>query len=268
MGETIKFDIFNSLFKNSGLKKIQIARTFNVSATSVQAWFDRESIPTKYLYPIADLFDVSTDFLVGKETNVPVSGIPSLGEKIKQARKAKGITQDKLAEKLGINRVAISNYEKGINNPTFANLTKLSTILGVELLGCTEKTSKTIPLIGLASGGIPQEFDLNNYEELPIRDKFYKARMYAVEAESNNMAPKINNGDIVYCSQDDGIQNGSIVHYTYKGESGIKKYEVNEAQNTISLIPLDPDYEITIIDKVNMMNLRMSKVVGVFDSNF
>lgn len=145
-----------------------------------------------------------------------------------------------------MNRVAISNYEKGKNNPTHNNLLKLSTILGVDLLGNTEKTSMTIPIIGLASCGIPKEFDLENYEKLPIRDNFYKARMYAIEAEDNSMAPKINNGDIVYCSQDDGIQNGSIVHYTYKGESGIKKYKVNEAQNTISLIPLNPDHEITI----------------------
>jgi len=191
-----------------------------------------------------------------------------IGDKIKIARKNKGMSQDDLAKLLGVNRVSISNYEKGKNNPTHANLLRLSDILGVELLETTTALSKLIPLIGLASCGVPKDYNLTNYDTVPIDDKLFKDGMYAVEAEGDSMTPKINDRNIVYCSPNDDINNGNIVHYTFNGESGIKKYKINEAQNLISLIPLNSDYDIVTIDEYDSKDLRMSKVVGVVDTDF
>lgn len=191
-----------------------------------------------------------------------------LGEKIRDARKNKGLSQDDLAAKLGVNRVSISNYEKGKNNPTHKNLLKLSAILGVQLMDECAVITKFIPLIGLASCGIPRDYNLDNYENIPIDSRLFKHGMYAVEAEGDSMADKITDGNIVYCSPNDDIQNGNIVHYTYKGESGIKKFKINENQDIISLIPINSDYEMILINEFDAKNLRMSKVVGVVDTNF
>jgi len=62
----IKFDIFNSCFDESGLKKVDLARALGVNTTTLQAWFDREKVPTKYLYPISDVLDVNPKFLIGE----------------------------------------------------------------------------------------------------------------------------------------------------------------------------------------------------------
>ena len=109
---------------------------------------------------------------------------------------------------------------------------------------------------------------MTNYDTVPIDDKLFKDGMYAVEAEGDSMTPKINDRNIVYCSPNDDINNGNIVHYTFNGESGIKKYKINEAQNLISLIPLNSDYDIVTIDEYDSKDLRMSKVVGVVDTDF
>lgn len=191
-----------------------------------------------------------------------------LGEKIKNARKNKGFSQDDLAEKLGVNRVSISNYEKGKNNPTHKNLLKLSAILGVQLMDECAVITKFIPLIGLASCGIPKDYNLTDYENIPIDSRIYRDGMYAVEAEGDSMSDKINNGNIVYCSPNEDIQNGNIVHYVYNGESGIKKYKINEELDIVSLVPLNSEYDIVTIDGFHQKNLRMSKVVGVVDTNF
>lgn len=191
-----------------------------------------------------------------------------LGEKIREARKNKGMSQDDLAEKLGINRVSVSHYEKGKNSPTHANLLKLSAILGVQLLDECAIITKFIPLIGLASCGIPKDYNLTDYENIPIDSRIYRDGMYAVEAEGDSMSGKIDHGNIVYCSPNEDIQNGNIVHYMYNGESGIKKYKINEELDIVSLIPLNSEYDIVTIDGFNQKNLRMSKVVGVVDTNF
>lgn len=191
-----------------------------------------------------------------------------LGEKIRDARKSKGMSQGDLADKLGINRVSVSHYEKGKNSPTHANLLKLSAILGVQLLDECSVITKFIPLIGLASCGIPKDYNLSNYENIPIDSRLFRDGMYAVEAEGDSMTPKINSGNIVYCSPNENIENGSIVHYTYHGESGLKKFKINEDQDIISLIPMNSEYDIVTISEFDAKNLRMSKVVGVVDTNF
>ena len=56
-----------------------------------------------------------------------------IGDEIKNARKAKNLTQKELAEMTGISRNAIVNYEKGYRVPTFENLLKLRATLGIDI---------------------------------------------------------------------------------------------------------------------------------------
>ena len=55
-----------------------------------------------------------------------------VGERIHKARKAKRITQMKLAEMLGIDYSEMSNIEHGRKLPTSEELVKLEEILGVK----------------------------------------------------------------------------------------------------------------------------------------
>lgn len=52
-------------------------------------------------------------------------------KRLKQARLAKNLTQKKIAEYMEIDITAYSNWERGINNPTVANLEKLAELLEV-----------------------------------------------------------------------------------------------------------------------------------------
>lgn len=127
---------------------------------------------------------------------------------------------------------------------------------------------KLIPLIGKSSCGKPKDYDLNDYELVPVPLDMYKEGMYAVEAEGDSMSPKINNGDYVYCQPNRVIDNGNIVHYWLNGESGIKKYKINEAGTIISLIPINSDYDIITIHHDDKHELLMARVVGKLDRDF
>lgn len=52
---------------------------------------------------------------------------------IRDVRKQEGMTQNELAEKLGINRATLSKYENGQIDPTISQLEKISEILDVSL---------------------------------------------------------------------------------------------------------------------------------------
>ena len=57
-----------------------------------------------------------------------------MGEKIKELRERKGISQYRLAELTGINRSTINRYENGsIQKISFDNLLKICEALGVNI---------------------------------------------------------------------------------------------------------------------------------------
>ena len=53
------------------------------------------------------------------------------GERLHDMRKARNMSQDELAEKVGTSRVCISNWEKNINQPALESIGKLGEALGV-----------------------------------------------------------------------------------------------------------------------------------------
>ncbi|MCD7878763.1 MAG: helix-turn-helix domain-containing protein [Candidatus Gastranaerophilales bacterium] len=56
-----------------------------------------------------------------------------LGKRIQYYRKIRKITQEKLAEIIGIDTISISKIETGKNYPTAENLEKIASVLKVEL---------------------------------------------------------------------------------------------------------------------------------------
>lgn len=54
-------------------------------------------------------------------------------QKLKETREAKGITQEKLAETVGISRNSLFGYENGIKVPNVVTAQKLAEALGVSL---------------------------------------------------------------------------------------------------------------------------------------
>ena len=56
-----------------------------------------------------------------------------LGQRIKQLRKSRGLSQEDLAEKASISAKYLSDLERGKRNPTFSTAEKIAEGLGVDL---------------------------------------------------------------------------------------------------------------------------------------
>jgi len=56
-----------------------------------------------------------------------------VGKRVQKYRKQKGLTQERLAELIGIDTISLSKIETGRNYPTSENITKLARVLGVNV---------------------------------------------------------------------------------------------------------------------------------------
>lgn len=55
----------------------------------------------------------------------------TIGERIRAARKKAGLTQNELAEKLGISQTGIGQWELGLRNPKIESIKKIASVLEI-----------------------------------------------------------------------------------------------------------------------------------------
>ncbi len=81
-----------------------------------------------------------------------------IGNKIKEIRKKRGLTQAKLAEKINVDPKYISRLETGNSTPSIATIAKLSDILDVEMFSffVVETDKKKNQLIELINSKLPK----------------------------------------------------------------------------------------------------------------
>lgn len=91
-----------------------------------------------------------------------------LGQKIKQLRISKGLTQEELAEQIGIDNKHLSRIENGRHLPTFNIIKKLVTILDFDIYG----------------------FDVNPEKEIEIPDKIYMKSLRILNSAKNEQEKK------------------------------------------------------------------------------
>ena len=75
---------------------------------------------------------------------MPNSVLPVLGERLKRARKDRGLTQEQLAERAGLSTRHIAKIEKGDVNPSFEVLSTLVKTLGVSFDAIFDPASEQV----------------------------------------------------------------------------------------------------------------------------
>ena len=90
----------------------------------------------------------------------------SIGKKIKEARKSQGLSQEKLAELVGIHEKQISKIETGKSFPTRKNLQKIidtlnvSTLIDVDTLADKNATPERIQILKIINSSTDEEIKL------------------------------------------------------------------------------------------------------------
>lgn len=122
----------------------------------------------------------------------------TIGERIKLARKSKGLTQKKLGELSGTSEITVRQYELGKRQPRLEQLQRIASALGVSMLGLTgisEALESYMFEITEPDGGVSVETVQTLYEKLPdeLKTEFW-SRVYP----TINSCPDKSRHDLAY----------------------------------------------------------------------
>ena len=211
--------------------------------------------------------------------------------RIKSQRLVHGLTQESLAKKLGINRVSISQWERGDTSPKGNNLVRLAEILGVKpewLLfgdgdtgGVSERKvagyhnvepavipqGSRVPVISYVQAGQWREmceqasgFDGN--VEYVMASLNIGPRGFGLWLRGQSMAPFFNEGDLIIVDPDEAPRPGDyVIASNGKDEATFKKYRprgIDEhGQEVFELVPLNDDFPTLHSDRQHI------EIIGV-----
>lgn len=182
---------------------------------------------------------------------------------LKRLRKEKGVTQQEVADYLGVNRVSYTDYENEKNKISPERLSKLADYFNVsvdEILGrdssapAPKRTTAPmpdflsnetvlIPIIGRVRAGYDAlaEQDIEGYMELEASVKSRWNDAAILKVRSDSMQPELQEGDYVIITRTAEVRSGDLAIVCINGDEGtIKRVKFDE--DGLDLIPSNPAY--------------------------
>ena len=181
-----------------------------------------------------------------------------IGTRLRYLRKQDEITQQQLADQLGIAKSTVSMYETGQREPDFEMLEKLADFFNVPMhtffpggetpaipsplpsnIVVLPASRPTVPLVGQIACGTPILADENieGYVELPAHIR----ADYALTCKGDSMInARIFDGDIVYIHLQETVENGEIAAVLIDDEATLKR--VYHTPGRLTLRPCNPMY--------------------------
>lgn len=145
------------VLKKKNITVQRLSKMTGISANTLYAIIkrDNKSMQAENLINIARALNVSIDELFSEDYDLDSRGYNSFREvfimtnKIRECRKRKGLSQEELANKIGVKRAVVSKYETGKISPRIEIIQKISRVLGVpvhELVGATMYIDTVAPV--------------------------------------------------------------------------------------------------------------------------
>lgn len=170
----------------------------------------------------------------------------STGKRIKDLRLKRGLTQDQIADKLGMNRANFSNYERDVALPpsdTLAQIARMLTTTTDYLLGLVDSPDENLPLAEMVKIPIYGEIragynslaqqDVIGYE-IVSKDSVADGEYFFLIVKGDSMIEEgIREGMRVLVRKQRTCQNGKIGVVIVNGDEGTLKRVFYEDDNII-----------------------------------
>ena len=176
----------------------------------------------------------------------------SFGDQLKKRREELGLSRSELADRLGVSRSAVGNYETGVSAPKEEVLLRLFDALHVEpnylyrdayrgggegvsdeersllekyrRLGLSGRQTRVIPLYcSPAAAGYAAPVFGEDYEPLPVTGEVPTGAELAVRIQGDSMEPYIHDGSVVYVNHDP-LRAGDVGIFCVDGDMLCKQY--------------------------------------------
>ena len=179
-------------------------------------------------------------------------GGKAVQERLKERRLALGMTQQIVAQRLGITRQAYQNYESGARQVDSATLRKLSRAFYCSadyLLGDGgdggEQVGARVPILGTVRAGynrFAQEERLGYALAEVARAEDY----FFLNVTGDSMEPQIHEGDLALIHKQDSVESGELaVVLIGEDEATVKRVIVTEAG--VMLQPFNSEYDPMLV---------------------
>lgn len=184
--------------------------------------------------------------------------------RLKELRKSHKLTQQKLADKVGLSRSAISMYETDNSEPDINILTKFADFFNVSvdyLLGIEKSNAVKIPVLGVIPAGIPINAieEILDYEEISP-EMSSSGEYFALRVSGHSMEPKISDGDVLIVRKQETAENGDICVVMVNGDNATVK-KIKKESTGLMLIPNNPNYETMFFTDEEVIS-KPVKIIG------
>lgn len=206
------------------------------------------------------------------------------GRRIRYLRKSEKLTQQELADAIGVAKSTISMYETGQREPDFETLEALADYFNVEMNSflpgkTTPSPASTlppnaipidpskwhqIPILGRIAAGLPIYAE-QNIEGYTLTDLNGGAEYFALRVQGDSMnALRINDGDIIIVRRQDEVEQGEIaVVLVGDDDATVKRFYSTDT--TVTLMPqsTNPVHQPQMYDLKRTTIRVLGKVVKV-----
>lgn len=198
----------------------------------------------------------------------------NMGERIKQLRQEKGLTQEELGKYLGVKKAAIMKYEKGnVKNIKRSAIEILSNLFDVSpsYLMCLEdskldkygNTVVPINILGVVKAGYDYLAEENIIGTVDVEGHLVGngEDYFALKVKGDSMSPVFLEDDIVIIKKQNDCENNEFAVVIINGDEGTLK-RVKKTDSSILLQPLNPAYEPLLFTKEEVLSIPVS-IIGV-----
>ena len=177
-------------------------------------------------------------------------------KKLKDLRKAKGLTLEELALAIGTSKQTIHRYENGtITNVPPEKVESLAVALGTtpqELMGWEDEPTvsyknvmplsvKQLPVLGEIACGMPIYAEQTHESFINVADQLDAD--FCLKAHGDSMiGARIHDGDVVFIRSQSAVENGEIAAVIINDEATLKRVYYYPTEGKLVLSPENPRY--------------------------
>lgn len=195
-----------------------------------------------------------------------------LGKMLKELRISKNLSQEEMANLVGVGKATIANYEANRRDLNFDKLQEILKALNVSIKDFfsneREKEISTvatrIPIFSNASAGYGKYAQEDPLDWLELPTSIAKNADFGAFVEGDSMEPKIYEDDLLLIRKTDSLEDGEIGVFYLNEDIYCKKFKFNPITGITTLKSLNEKYDPIRVENSDDFHI-IGKVVGVID---
>jgi repressor LexA len=212
--------------------------------------------------------------LLANCADIPTMGV---GKRIRQIRRAKDLSQEWLAEQLGLSSAQVSRIENEVSDPNTDLLRRAATILSVDVTEFFEEEKSSSAETEKSGGGVYHKgmddvplVTIPVYEHvhagasnMPILEgpseyitipKTSDKTRFGVRVEGDSMEPVVVAGDIVVVSQSEEVRTKDLCLVNFSNGEYILRHVAFHG-DTVVLDPANRKFEPTVVERKKIKSI-------------